>query len=315
MLRPSFVPPAEIRQLRDYTRLRTDLTRERTRHWSRLEKLLEDALIKVTAVAGKTGSKSVRDMVDALIAGQRDPHVLAGLARGKMRARHDRLAQALDGRFDDHHGELARILLDQIDALGAHIGQITGRAGELIQAIPAAWDVDAGGVTGPAAGAGPGAPVLPAVDRLDEITGIGAPAAQVIIAEIGLNMSVFPTPGIWCPGRSSRPGPSSPGRRAGPARPARATPTSRASWARPPRRPAGPPPSSASATGASPGAAARSGHWSPRLSEASSRMLCMTSAFAACTCLQTDFPSSGLRTKIGNDKEVCVRLRRSHRFR
>jgi transposase len=195
MLRPSFVPPAEIRQLRDYTRLRTDLTRERTRHWSRLEKLLEDALIKVTAVAGKTGSKSVRDMVDALIAGQRDPHVLAGLARGKMRARHDRLAQALDGRFDDHHGELARILLDQIDALGAHIGQITGRAGELIQAIPAAWGVDAGGVTGPAAGAGPGAPVLPAVDRLDEITGIGAPAAQVIIAEIGLNMSVFPTPG------------------------------------------------------------------------------------------------------------------------
>jgi transposase len=139
MLRPSFVPSAEIRQLRDYTRLRTDLTRERTRHWSRLEKLLEDALIKVTAVASKTGSKSVRDMLEALIAGQRDPQVLAGLARGKMRAKHDRLAGALEGRFDDHHGELARMLLDQIDALTAHIDTITSRVGELIAAIPGAW--------------------------------------------------------------------------------------------------------------------------------------------------------------------------------
>jgi transposase len=195
MLRPSFVPPAGIRRLRDYTRLRTDLTRERTRHWSRLEKLLEDALIKVTAVASKTGSKSVRDMLEALIAGERDPEVLAGLARGKMRAKHDRLVEALTGRFDDHHAELARMLLDQIDALSAHIDKITCRAGELISAMPGAWGVDAGGVTGPGAGLGPGAPVLPAVARLDEVTGIGAPAAQVIIAEVGLNMSVFPTPG------------------------------------------------------------------------------------------------------------------------
>jgi transposase len=195
MLRPSFVPPAEIRQLRDYTRLRTDLTRERSRHWSRVEKLLEDALIKVTAVASKTGSKSVRDMIEALIAGQRDPQVLAGLARGKMRAKHDRLAGALEGRFDDHHGELARMLLDQIDALTAHIDTITSRVGELIAAIPGAWGVDADGVTGPGGGLGPGAPVLPAVARLDEVTGIGAPAAQVIIAEVGLNMGVFPTPG------------------------------------------------------------------------------------------------------------------------
>jgi transposase len=195
MLRPSFVPPAGIRRLRDYTRLRTDLTRERTRHWSRLEKLLEDALIKVTAVASKTGSKSVRDMLEALIAGERDPEVLAGLARGKMRAKHDRLVEALTGRFDDHHAELARMLLDQIDALSAHIDKITCRAGDLISAMPGAWGVDAGGVTGPGAGLGPGAPVLPAVARLDEVTGIGAPAAQVIIAEVGLNMGVFPTPG------------------------------------------------------------------------------------------------------------------------
>jgi transposase len=195
MLRPSFVPPAEIRRLRDYTRLRADLTRERTRHWSRLEKLLEDALIKVTAVASKIGSKSVRDMVEALIAGERDPQVLAGLARGKMRAKHDRLVEALTGRFDDHHGELARMLLDQIDALTAHIDKITARVEELIMAMPGSWGVDADGVTGPGAGLGPGAPVLPVVARLDEITGIGAPAAQVIIAEIGLNMAVFPTPG------------------------------------------------------------------------------------------------------------------------
>jgi transposase len=81
MLRASFVPPAEIRQLRDCTRLRADLTRERTRHWQRLEKLLEDALIKVTTVASRIDTMSVRDMIEALIAGQRDPRKLADLAR------------------------------------------------------------------------------------------------------------------------------------------------------------------------------------------------------------------------------------------
>ena len=114
-------------------------------------------------MASKIGSKSVRDMVEALIAGERDPEVLAGLARGKMRAKHDRLVEALTGRFDDHHGELARVLLDQVDALTAHIDKITGRVEELIMAMPAAWGVDADGVTGPGAGLGPGAPVLPVV--------------------------------------------------------------------------------------------------------------------------------------------------------
>lgn len=87
MLRPSFVPPSEIRQLRDYTRLRTDLTRERARHWQRLEKLLEDALIKVTTVASRIDTMSVRDMIEAMIAGQRDPVKLADLARGRMKAK------------------------------------------------------------------------------------------------------------------------------------------------------------------------------------------------------------------------------------
>jgi transposase len=185
MLRPSFVPPAEIRALRDYTRLRTDLTRERTRYWQRLEKLLEDALIKVSAVASHLDTLSARDMVEALIAGERDPQTLARLARGKMKAKHAALVEALTGRFDAHHGELARMLLDQIDALTAQIGTLTTRIGELIAAIPAAQGVDPDGTAGPGAGLGEGAPALPAIDRLDEITGIGRGAAQAIIAESG----------------------------------------------------------------------------------------------------------------------------------
>jgi hypothetical protein len=102
LLRPSFVPPPEIRRLRDYTRLREDLTRDRTRHWQRLEKLLEDALIKVSSVASTMITLSTRDMIEALIAGERDPYRLAELARGKMKAKRSELITALDGRFDDH---------------------------------------------------------------------------------------------------------------------------------------------------------------------------------------------------------------------
>ena len=157
MLRPSFVPPAEIRELRDYTRLRTNLVQERTRHWARLEKLLEDALIKVSAVASRIDTLSVRDMIEALIAGERGPRVLADLARGKMKAKRAALAEALTGRFDEHHAELARMLLDQIDQLNAQIAKLTDRIGELIGAMPAARGVDADGSTGPSAGTGPDA--------------------------------------------------------------------------------------------------------------------------------------------------------------
>ena len=125
LLRPSFVPPAEIRRLRDYTRLREDLTHERTRYWQRLEKLLEDALIKVSVVASRLDTMSTRDMIEALIAGERDPRRLAELARGQMKAKRSELITALDGRFDDHHGELARMLLAQIDALSAQINTLT----------------------------------------------------------------------------------------------------------------------------------------------------------------------------------------------
>src|SRR5215831_9104557 len=195
VLRPSFVPPAEIRVLRDYTRLRTDLTRERTRHYARLEKLLEDALIKVSAVASTMTTKSVRDMIEALIAGERSPRALADLARGRMRAKRAALIEALTGRFDDHHAELAQMLLDQIDALSAQIGTLTGRIEELIAAMPAARGVNADGTTGPAAGTGPGAAVLPALARLDQIPGISLAGAQGIVAEIGLDMTRFLTAG------------------------------------------------------------------------------------------------------------------------
>ena len=211
------MPPAPVRVLRDYTRLRTDLTRERTRYWQRLEKLLEDALIKVSAVASALDTMSARDMVEALIAGERDPVVLAALARGRMKAKRAALIEALTGRFDDHHAELARMLLDQIDGLNAQIATLTSRVDDLIAAIPAARGVDADGSTGPGAGNSPDAARADAITRLDEIPGISTTGAQIILAEIGLDMTRFPTPGhlvSWaklCPrtiqsGASSRAG-------------------------------------------------------------------------------------------------------------
>ena len=229
LLRPSFVPPAEIRRLRDYTRLREDLTRERSRYWQRLEKLLEDALIKVSVVASRLDTISTRDMVEALVAGERDPRRLAELARGRMRAKRSELVTALDGRFDDHHAELARMLLAQIDALSAQIGTLSRRIEDLIAELPATAAIDHGsgngtdtdtvapdvgersdagpqpapGATGLTDGASPRVDPaieaecarLSALERLDEITGVGQHNAQVIIAEIGLDMTRFPTPG------------------------------------------------------------------------------------------------------------------------
>jgi transposase len=195
MLRPSFVPPPQIRRLREFTRLRADLVHERTRYWARLEKLLERALIKISSVASSVDTQSVRAMIEALITGQRNPKALADLAKGRMRPKRAQLAEALNGKFEDHHSELARLILDQIDTLTAQIDQLSARISELIEAIPAAQGVDADGTTGPGAGTGPGAPVLPAVARLDEITGCGVIAAQTVVAEIGLDMTVFGTPG------------------------------------------------------------------------------------------------------------------------
>ena len=188
MLRPSFVPPAEIRVLRDYTRLRVDLVGERTRHKQRVEKLLEDALIKISVVASDIFGVSGRAMLNALIAGERDPEVLAELAVGRLRSKRFTLQEALRGRFDAHHGELLAVLLEEIDALSAKIERLTERVEELLADLPAA--------KAPSGGASDGhrAP-LDAVARLDEITGIGRSAAHAIIAEVGLDMAQFPTPG------------------------------------------------------------------------------------------------------------------------
>jgi transposase len=195
MLRPSFVPPAEIRRLREFTRLRADLVHDRTRYWARLEKLLERALIKLSDVVSTLDTKSARRIIEALIAGERNPKVLAAMADTRVKASRADLTEALTGRFEDHHGELARILLDQIDTLTAQISQLTSRIGELLEQIPAAWGVDADGVTGPGAGTAPDARILPAVMKLDEIAGCGIYSAQAIIAEIGLDMTVFGTSG------------------------------------------------------------------------------------------------------------------------
>jgi transposase len=193
MLRPSFVPPVEIRRLRDYTRLRVDLVEDRSRHVQRLEKLLEDALIKLSTVATDIMGVSGRAMIEALIAGERDPRVLSELARGRMRVKRAALVQALTGRFDDHHAELAQLLLDEIDSLTAKTDLLTLRIDQLIAEIPAAQApiVDPGPGGEPP---DPGSVPLAVVQRLDEITGIGVHAAHAIIAEVGLDMTQFPTP-------------------------------------------------------------------------------------------------------------------------
>ena len=186
------MPPKAIRDLRDYTRARTRLVQERTRCWQRLEKLLEGALIKVSSVASKLTTLSAQEMIKAMIAGQRDPHKLAALARGSMKAKHDDLVQALTGMFDDHHGELAGLLLDQIAFLDGRIAQLTARAAELTAAIPAAWGINADGTTGPDAGTSPDAPALPAVARLAQIPGVSPDQARAIIAETGPGHDAVP---------------------------------------------------------------------------------------------------------------------------
>ncbi len=199
MLRPSFVPPREIRVLRDYTRLRSELVGERSRHKQRLEKLLEDALIKLSSVATDLLGVSSRAMIESLIAGQRDPKVLAELARGRLNAKRPALIEALNGRFDDHHADLARLLLDQIDACTDKIDRLTAGIERLVAALPKPQrDSDSAAPSLPIdvpIDHDPQAPRLTTVERLDEVPGIAERAAQVIIAEIGLDMAQFPTPG------------------------------------------------------------------------------------------------------------------------
>jgi transposase len=165
------VPPPPIRRLRDLTRCRADLVVGRTAEKQRVEKLLEDAQIRLSVVASDIFGVSGRAMLAALVAGERDPKVLARMARTRLRAKTARLEEAFCGRFRDHHAFLLERMLSRIDQASADLAAVEAKIEEAI------------------------APFAQAVDQLDEICGVGRAAAQVVIAEIGIDLGRFPTPG------------------------------------------------------------------------------------------------------------------------
>jgi transposase len=196
LLRPSFVPPPQIRALRDLTRTRLQIVRDRTAEWQRLEKLLEGALVKLSsAVWSLAKSQTARRIVEAIAGGESDPAVLAALAAPGVKGGRAAVAQALEGmQVRDHHRLLIRIHLDRITLLDRQAAALEDEIAAAVDAIPAAWGADATGETGPGAGRGPDPAVLPAVDRLAEIPGVSPKLAMAIIAETGLDMTRFPTP-------------------------------------------------------------------------------------------------------------------------
>jgi transposase len=169
MIRPSFVPPAPIRALRDLTRYRVDLVVAAGAERNRAEKLLEDAQIKLSVVVSDLFGVSGRAMMTALIAGQRDPKALAQLAKASLRRKIAMLEEAFIGRFSDHHGFLLATMLSRIDAIGADIAAVDAQIEAHL------------------------APFADAATRLAEIPGVGAAAARTLIAEIGVDMTRFPT--------------------------------------------------------------------------------------------------------------------------
>jgi len=234
MLRPSFVPPPPIRVLRDLTRYRADLIGVRTAEKQRVEKLLEDAQIKLSVVASDIFGVSGREMMAALIAGQRNPRVLAQFARGRMRAKVSQLEEAFTGRFTDHHGFLLAKMLTRIDQVDSDLADLDVRIGAEI------------------------APFAQAAARLDQIPGIGPDTAYVILSEIGIDMTRFPTAAHLCSWARFAPGSRNPPDDArATRRPDTAIPTWPGSSARQPSAPARPTPSSANATDALPDDEAR----------------------------------------------------------
>ena len=169
LVRGSFVPPEPIRQLRDLTRTRTAITRERGREAQRLEKLLEDAGIKLSAVASDILGVSGRAMLEALVAGDRDPARMAELAKRRMRSKIPELTEALNGRFNAHHAFLARVHLDLIDRHTHAITQLSERIEVVIEPFQAFRDL------------------------ICTIPGISTMTADVVVAETGADMSRFPT--------------------------------------------------------------------------------------------------------------------------
>jgi transposase len=183
LVRPSFVPPPEIRRLRDLTRLRATEVQERSRSIQRLEKVLQDAGIKLTSVASATYSVSARAMLEALLGGVTDPVALAELAKGRLRTKIPQLEEALASRFDvAHHGVLVAGLLAHIDALDQAVATLEARIGIATR------------------------PYADLIELLCTIPGVGVRLAEILIAECGVDMTVFPTAGhfvSWaaiCPG-------------------------------------------------------------------------------------------------------------------
>lgn len=175
MLRPSFVPPHDIRRLRDLTRYRVDLVAARTADKNRVEKLLEDACIKLSVVISDLFGVSGRAMLAAILAGERDPKRLANLAKARLRLKLGQLEEAFAGlaigTFTTHHGYLLTTMLDRIDRTSVDITALDIQIETLL------------------------ARFADTVARLDEIPGVGTTGAAAILAEIGLDMTRFPTPG------------------------------------------------------------------------------------------------------------------------
>jgi len=182
LLRGSFVPPAAIRELRDLTRYRKRLVQAHTAECQRIQKTLEDAGIKLDSVASDVLGVSGRAMLAALVAGERDPEVLAELAKGRLRKKIPALREALRGRFKDHHALLLRLVLDHTAYLEAAIAELDTEIDKVM------------------------APFAEARDHLDTITGVGKRAAEVIIAEIGTDMSRFPPAGHLASWAGTAPG-------------------------------------------------------------------------------------------------------------
>jgi transposase len=172
LVRASFVPPQQQRQLRDLTRARSRLLADRAREVQRLEKELEDACIKLAAVVTDLQGVSARLMLQALIEARDDPAAMADLAIGRMRTKIDQLTEALTGRFNDHHRFMVTFRLKRIDAATADLAELDARIDALI--------VDAG--------------FDPARDLLLSIPGLGPHSADELLAEIGPDMSVFDAP-------------------------------------------------------------------------------------------------------------------------
>jgi transposase len=169
MVRPGFVPPVEIRGLRELTRYRKTQIRARGQEIQRLERLLQDAGIKLTSVASRVWSQSSRAMIEMLITGQSDPTVLAELAKGRMRPKIPALIEALESRWVAHHTTVARQILAHIDFLDATIETLSA---EIVERL---------------------VPFRAAVELLKTIPGVNELTAQTIVAEIGVDMSRFPT--------------------------------------------------------------------------------------------------------------------------